>query len=124
MLRRRSKIEHRVANRCWVLWLATFGLSNVEIGEMAGMHRNSVSKIRNRFAKAGFESLEDASRPGKPPIHSAETKQKIVNTVLGAPPKGLSRWSTRTLARRLGLSKSFVHSVLVEYDLHPHRLQS
>ena len=123
-LLRRSTLEHRVAKRCRVLLLAAEGLSNVEIGTRLDMHRNGVSKIRGRFAKDGLDCLEDASRPGKPSIHSAQTKQKIVTTVCGKPPRGLSRWSARTLASKLRLSKSFVHGVLVEHDLHPHRLRT
>jgi transposase len=123
-LLRQSKLQQRVARRCRVLLFAAEGMSNVEIGEKVGLHRNAVAGIRKRFAMDGLECLEDAARPGKPAAHSARTKQKIVTTVCGKPPKGLSRWSARTLADKLKLSKSFVHSVLVEHDLHPHRLRT
>jgi transposase len=123
LLRQRS-LEHRIAKRCRVLLLAAEGLGNVEIGTRLDLHRNGVAKIRNRFAKYGLDCLEDASRPGKPLTHSAKTKQKIVTTVCGKPPKGHGRWSARTLAKKLKLSKSFVHSVLIEHDLHPHRLRT
>lgn len=123
-LLRRSKLEQRVAKRCRVLLHAAEGLGNVEIGAKLDMHRNAIASIRNRFAKDGMDCLEDAPRSGKPSIHSAQTKQKIVTTVCGKPPKGLSRWSARTLAGKLKLSKSFVHEVLVEHDLHPHRLRT
>ena len=36
----------------------------------------------------------------------------------------MSRWSTRGLARKLKLSKSHVHGVRKEHDLHPHRLRT
>lgn len=123
-LLRQSKLQQRVARRCRVLLFAAEGMSNVEIGEKVGLHRNAVAGIRKRFSMDGLECLEDAARPGKPAAHSARTKQKIVTTVCGKPPKGLSRWSARTLADKLKLSKSFVHSVLVEHDLHPHRLRT
>lgn len=123
-LLRRSTLEHRVARRCRVLLLAGEGLSNVEIATRLDMHRNGVTKIRKRFAKDGLVCLEDAPRSGKPATHSSQTKQKIVTTVCGKPPKGLSRWSIQTLANKLKLSKSFVHGVLVEHDLHPHRLRT
>ena len=111
-LLRRSTLEHRVARRCRVLLLAGEGLSNVEIATRLDMHRNGVTKIRKRFAKDGLVCLEDAPRSGKPATHSSQTKQKIVTTVCGKPPKGLSRWSIQTLANKLKLSKSFVHGVL------------
>ena len=123
-LLRRNTLELRVAKRCRALLLAADGMSNVEIGEKLGMHRNAIANIRNRFTEVGLDSLEDAARSGKPPVHSADIKQKIVTTVCGKPPKGLSRWSARTLADKLKLSKSFVHGVLVEHDLHPHRIRT
>lgn len=123
-LMRRRTLEHRVATRCRVLLLSADGVSNVEIAAKLDMHRNGIAKIRSRFADSGLDCLEDRPRPGKPRTHSARTKQKVVTMVCGRPPKGLSRWSARTLASQLGLSKSFVHSVLVEHDLHPHRLRT
>jgi transposase len=121
-LLRQATLEHRVARRCRVLLLANDALGNVEIAARLDMHRNGVAKIRSRFAKHGLDCLNDSSRPGKPRTHSARTKQKVVTTVCGKPPKGLSRWSSRSLAVKLGLSKSFVHSVLQEHDLHPQPL--
>lgn len=121
---RRATLESRVAVRCRVLLLAAEGWSNVDIAAKLDLHRNGVAKIRARFAAQGLACLEDARRSGKPSTHLPSTKQKIVTTVCGKPPKGLTRWSARTLAARLGLSKSFVHGVLVEHDLHPHRLRT
>jgi transposase len=123
LLQRRT-LEHRVARRCRVILLAAEGLGNVEIAKTLDLHRNGVAKIRRRFTDQGLGSLEDAPRAGKPPVHSARIKQKIVTAVCGKPPKGLSRWSARTLASKLKLSKSFVHGVLIEHDLHPHRIRT
>ena len=107
-----------------MLLLAAEGWNNVDIGDKLDLHRNGVAKIRARFVQHGLDCLEDAPRSGKPATHLPETKQKIITTVCGRPPKGLSRWSARTLAAKLGLSKSFVHGVLLEHDLHPHRLRT
>lgn len=117
-------LEQRVATRCRVLLLSAEKWSDVDIAHKLDLHRNGVAKIRHRYLEHGLDCLEDASRSGKPPAHLPATKQKIVATVCGKPPKGLSRWSARTLAAKLGLSKSFVHGVLLEHDLHPHRLRT
>lgn len=119
-----ATLEQRVSTRCKVLLLLADGWSAVDTAAKLDLHRNGVAKIRARYLAHGLDSLEDAQRSGKPPVHLADTKHKIVTTVCGKPPRGLSRWSARTLAARLGLSKSFVHSVLLEYDLHPHRLRT
>lgn len=120
----KATLEQRVVNRCKVLLLASEGWSNVDIAQKFDLHRNAVASIRARYEERGLNCLEDAPRSGKPPTHTAATKQKIITTVCGRPPKGLSRWSARTLAAKLGLPKSFVHSVLLDHDLHPHRLRT
>lgn len=107
-----------------MLLLAADAFGKVAIAERLDRHRNGAAKIRRRFAQPGLECPAEAPRPGKPRTHSARIIQKVVATVCGRPPKGLSRWSTRTLASRLGLSKSFVHGVLQAHDLHPHRLRT
>jgi transposase len=123
-LLRRGTVELRVARRCQALLLAAEGVSNVEIGVKLDMHRNAISNIRARFQQVGPDCVEDAPRAGKPPVHPPQTKQKIVTTVCGKPPKGMSRWSTQSLAKKLKLSKSYVHGVLKEHALHPHRLRT
>jgi putative transposase len=123
-LLRRNTLELRVARRCRALLLAAQGLGNVEIGMKLDMHRNAIRNIRARFGRLGPACVEDAPRAGKPPVHSALARQKIVTTVCGKPPEGTTRWSTQSLARKLGLSKSYVHSVLKAHDLHPHRLRT
>ncbi len=123
-LLQQGTLEQRVGARCRVLLLAAEGWSNVGIAGKLDMHRNGVANIRERYARHGLDCLEDAKRSGKPATHLPATKQKIIAMVCGKPPKGLSRWSTPTLAARLGLSKTFVHRVLLEHDLHPHRLRT
>jgi transposase len=123
-LLRRGTVEQRIARRCRLLLLAAEGAGNVEIAEKLGMHRNSVAKVRKRFGQVGLDCLGDAPRSGRPPEHSGADRRKVVATVCAKPPKGLSRWTTRTLAKKLGLSRSFVHRVLAEHDLHPHRLRT
>jgi transposase len=123
-LLRQGTLEQRVGVRCRVLLLAADGRSHVSIADKLDLHRNGVAKIRERFVEHGLGCLEDAKRSGKPSTHLPATKQRIITAVCGRPPKGLSRWSTRTLGAKLGLAKSFVHSVLLEHDLHPHRLRT
>jgi len=124
LLLSRKTLEQCVATRCRAILLAGDGFGNIETGKKVGLHRNSLERLRKRFEKLGLDCLSDAPRSGKPAIHSHRIRQKIVTTVCGKPPSGLSRWSCGTLARKLKLSKTFIHSVLTEHDLHPHRLRT
>ena len=123
LLRKRS-LPQAVSKRCQAILRAADGEGNVSIAQEVGLHRNSVERLRKRFINLGLDCLHDAPRRGKPVTHDQKVRQKIVTTVCGKPLKGMSRWSCRTLAKHLKLSSSFVHTVLVEHDLHPHRLRT
>jgi transposase len=124
LLLSKHSLEQSVAKRCRAILLAADGKSNVAIGLKVGLHRNSVDLLRKRFSQLSLDCLYDAQRSGKPATHSHKVRQKIVTTVCGKPPKGLSRWSCGLLAKKFNLSKTFIHTVLTEHDLHPHRLRT
>src|SRR5580700_6729685 len=55
---------------------------------------------------------------------AASIIQKVITKVCRKPPAELSRWSTRTLAAHLDMPSTSVHRILMEHDLHPHRLRT
>jgi hypothetical protein len=46
---------------------------------------------------------------------------RIINTTLHEKPEGATHWSTRTLAKKLGVSYSAVHRVWKAHRIQPHR---
>ncbi len=46
---------------------------------------------------------------------------RIINTTLREKPEGATHWSTRSLAKKLGVSRSAVHRVLKAHKIQPHR---
>lgn len=123
ILRKRT-VEARSSQRARLILLASEGHGNVEIGQILGMDRNHVAKWRQRFEDGGIEALYDKPRCGRPRKYTSVHKQKVVTKVCGKPPKGRSRWSVSTLATATKFPASFVHQVLIEHDLHPHRLRT
>lgn len=107
--------------RTGIFWFPTSGDHQQPLASGA---TSCVSK--NRISTPSFPPWHLATPAPSFTIPATKTilRQKVVTTVCGKPPKGLSRWSARTLANRLGVSKSFVHGVLLEHDLHPHRLRT
>jgi len=103
---------------------AANGLSNTEISRRVGIARQNVVEIRRRFQERGIESvLADAPRPGRPKLISAKTAEKIAETVMKAPPKNATHWSSRQLAERHGVGRSSVQRILHAHNLQPHRVQ-
>jgi hypothetical protein len=64
--------------------------------------------------------LTDKTRkPGKAPI-SIEVKNELCTLVCNERPEQGTHWSTRELAKKLGIGHSSVHSILRERGLKPH----
>ena len=126
----KSVLRHRVqasstaqslALRSRIILAAGNGQSNQKIAATLGIPQITVGKWRRAFAAQGLEGLRDAPRSGRPVQHGPEVWQKVQTRVCQQP-EFLSRWSVRTLAREVGLSRSTVHRMLVKSRLQPHRL--
>lgn len=86
-----------------------------------GCQPQIVKRWRDRYQTRGSKALADRARSGRPPWLTAKEKQRSVTKVCSTPPRGLSRWSVRTLARATGHAPTVIPAVLQEHDLHPHR---
>jgi transposase len=99
-------------------------MSKAEISRKLQLHRSRVIDWIERFKGNGMLGLEELPGRGRPEEYSSAQKQRIVDRVCKKPPKGLGRWTVRTLASDLKIDKDKVHRVLEEHDLHPHRLRT
>jgi transposase-like protein len=85
-----------------------------------GVSRPTVIKWRDRFAVDGVEGLADLPRSGRPKrIDDAQ----IIAATLEAPPAvlGVTHWSSRLLARQLGISDATVARAWRAYRVQPWR---
>jgi transposase/transposase-like protein len=108
-----------LAQRARVIELAAQGLSVRAIGQQIGMHHNQVVKWRRRFIKGGVGALQDQPRSGR----KGRIEPKVLRQILDQatrPPHGRGRWSCRTLANALGISKATVQRVWSENEIKPH----
>ena len=115
-------IPHRVVLRSKFVLLAAEGLQNKEIALRLNINRNSANLWREKFLSARLEGvLKDAPRPGRPRTLTPDQVRRVVATVqYGRPLRG-TRWSIRTLAKALNLSRTTVHEVLRKHQLKIHR---
>ena len=123
LLRSRT-ISKRESQRAQIILDYDAGLSKSEISRKVQLHRRRVIDWIERFRDKGIVGLEELPGRGRPEEYSAAQKQRIIDRVCRKPPKGLGRWSVRTLAADLKMDKDKVHRVLEEHDLHPHRLRT
>jgi transposase len=66
----------------------------------------------------------DAPRPGRKPRISQEKIDAIIVRTLHTKPRGATHWSTRTLAREMGVSNATVARIWESHRIQPHKERS
>jgi transposase len=118
---RRPSSAQALALRARIVLLASQGLKNTEIAQQLAIRHASVSRWRNRFAAHGVDGLTDEPRPGRPrTVSDAQVEEVIVKT-LESTPKDATHWSTRSMAKEVGLSQTAVSRIWRAFGLQPHR---
>ncbi|MBA3429851.1 MAG: IS630 family transposase, partial [Actinobacteria bacterium] len=101
--------------------LAAEGLKNTEIAERLEINRAMAAKWRSRFAEHRLDGLTDEPRPGRPRTISDEQVDAVITKTLESTPKDATHWSTRSMARELGLTQTAVSRIWRAFGLQPHR---
>jgi transposase len=118
---RRRTSAQALAMRARIVLLAAEGLRNTEIAQRLGIQRNMAARWRSRFAEHRLDGLTDEPRPGRPrTVTDAQVEEVIVKT-LESTPKDATHWSTRSMAREVGLTQSAVLRIWKAFGLQPHR---
>ena len=105
---RRRKTAQALALRARIVLAAAGHLTNQEIAELEGVSRPTVTKWRNRFAAKRLEGLLDEPRPGRPRTITDEQVEAVVIRTLESKPKDATHWSTRSMAREMGMTADAV----------------
>ena len=114
-------LNHNQATRLQVILGRADGRRTNEIAEVLRIHPVSISVIVRRFNERGLDGLlkQPNHKPGKAPL-----SQKVINRVLKLvqtqQPKDATHWSTREIAKQVGISHTKVHQILQAHDLKPH----
>jgi transposase len=124
MLARRPKTAQRVALRSRIILRAAQGESNQEIARSLGVSGATVGKWRERFRVKGMEGLCDEFRPGAPRQITDARVEEAVTRTLESTPAAATHWSTRSLARQVGLSQSAIVRIWHSFGLQPHRSET
>ena len=122
--KRRRKTAQALALRARIVLLADEGASNAEVAEALGITRATVGKWRSRFVERRLDGLLDEPRPGAPRSITDEDVERVVTLTLEDTPKDATHWSTRSMARRSGLTQSAVSRIWRAFALQPHRSET
>jgi transposase len=118
---RRPTSAQRLALRAKVVLAAALGHANAAIAADLRVTVPTVRKWRDRFSQRRLEGLADEPRPGTPRTITDEQVEAAVTRTLESRPANATHWSTRTLARDLGLSQTAVVRIWHTFGLKPHR---
>jgi transposase len=120
---RSTSIAAGLAQRARIVLLAAEGAGTSEIVARTGASKPTVIGWKRRYAAEGIGGLEDRPKPGRP---RSTDDVAIVLATLEAPPDrlGVTHWSSRLLARELGVSNVKVADVWREYGLQPWRRET
>lgn len=114
----------RLATRARIVLRAAEGQTNTGIGTHLRLTLPTVRKWRERFAARRLEGLTDEPRPGTPRTITDAQVEAAVTRTLEATPRDATHWSTRSLARDLGLSQATVGRIWRAFGLKPHLRES
>lgn len=115
----------RLVQRAQIVLLASEGKENREIAADLGIMRHTVGRWRNRYARFGLAAIEkDAPRSGRLPTITKEVVQEVIRKTTQETPLGATHWSTRSMARAMGLSASTIRRIWKQHGLKPHLVRT
>ena len=95
--------------------------ANKLIADRLGVSRQSVITWRQRFLAHRLDGLSDAPRSGAPRQVGDDAVEAMIALTLESQPQGATHWSTRAMARHVGMSQTMVSRVWRAFGLAPHR---
>jgi transposase len=85
-----------------------------------GISKPTVTKWRSRFVARRLEGLADEPRPGAVRTIGDQQVERVLVATLETTPNDATHWSTRSLARQLGMSQSAISRIWRAFGLKPH----
>ena len=124
-LTRSPKTAQRLVERAKIVLAAGAGKENQAIAAEFCCSQERVRKWRNRFSELRLAGIEnDAPRSGRPAVVRAAKAKEILEKTLKTKPKGQTHWSTRGMAKVVGVARMTVHRIWEANQLKPHMFRT
>lgn len=122
--RRNSRIlPARDVLRAGIVLARADGLSKKQTASQLRTSEVTVQRWTDRYRLSGLSGLRDRPGRGRKPRLPVEVRRRIVEEAT-TPPPGKTRHSTRSMARMIGVSNSYVHGIWRSNNLKPHLTQT
>ena len=120
---RRRKIRAEDARRAQVILMLANGRPFTAIAATLGCYPGYINRWRQRFETEGLPGLQAKYRGRPATVRTPAMEARILSKTRARPLDGSTHWSTRKLAKVLGVSHMLVARVWRRAGLQPHRLQ-
>jgi transposase len=115
-----TSLPHRTVIQAQALLWATQGVANKEIAARSGVDPDSVAAWRKRFAKEGLKGVGKVKGRGRKSWLPEGMVSEVVRiTLTELPEDGSTHWTTRLLAKNLGIGKDSVARIWRNHNLKP-----
>lgn len=111
----------QVVLRAKIIRQASEGSSNKQIAADLDIAPRTVALWRRRVREEGIHAIwHVADGRGRKPTFGATTVSGWIERTLQTQPDGATHWSTRSLGRKVGVSKNTIHRAWQDHQLKPH----
>src|SRR5881296_2409572 len=121
---RRPTTARALAERARLVLECAAGKMNTVVARELRLTQQTIGKWRTRFLGQRLDGLLDEPRPGAPRRITDDDVERVMRVTLETTPRDATHWSTRTLARRCGLSQTAVSRIWRAFSLRPHRVKT
>jgi len=118
---RRARSAPHVSFRAKIVLRCAAVETNAEVARLLHTSDATVGKWRERFVDRRVDGLHDEPRPGAPRLIGDDKIEEVVTKTLETTPRGRTHWSTRSMAKHLGLSPATIGRIWRAFGLQPHR---
>jgi transposase len=121
---RRPTSAQRLALRSRIVLACAEGRSNTEVAAALNLTLPTVGKWRRRFIEDRLDGLVDEPRPGTPRTLTDAQIEEVITRTLESKPDNATHWSTRSMAKAVGLSQTAIVRIWHAFGLQPHRSET
>ncbi|MGB2714044.1 MAG: IS630 family transposase [Vicinamibacterales bacterium] len=123
-LAHRSRSAPHVARRARIILACADGRDSKCVARSLHVTPATVCKWRGRFVRKRLDGLYDDPRPGAKRTITDEQVEAVIIRTLETTPRGATHWSTREMAKAVGLSRMAISRIWHAFGLQPHRSET
>jgi transposase len=123
-LAHRSRSAPHVARRARIILACADGSDSKQVAHRLHVTPATVCKWRGRFVRKRLDGLHDEPRPGAKRTITDEQVEAVIIRTLETTPRGATHWSTREMAKAVGMSRMAISRIWHAFGLQPHRSET